>query len=317
MKALHFDGELRLGEFPRPEPREGEALIRVLVAGICNTDIEITRGYFQFRGILGHEFVGQVVEAPGAPEWIGRRVVGEINLGCGECQYCRRGLRRHCPNRTVLGILGKDGCLAEYVTLPVENLWSVPEHLPDEVAVFTEPLAASLEILECTQVRPSDRVLVVGDGKLGLLVVQVLRLAGCELAVIGRHRNKLALARDFGADVLPTDAAPRAEFDVVVEASGAPGGWETAIGAVRPRGTVVLKSTYAEVPRIDLAPVVVNEVKIVGSRCGPFDAALRLLDGGLVRTTELVSETLLLEEGVKAFSLAQQPETLKVLLTNR
>ena len=314
MKAVVFDGEA-LKVVDRSVPRRGadEALIRVRLAGICNTDIEITRGYFGFRGVLGHEFVGEVVEAED-PDWVGRRVVGEINLACGECEYCRRGLERHCPNRTVLGILGKDGCFAEYVTLPLRNLHTVPEGVEDEEAAFTEPLAAALEILQQVHVDPDSPVLVVGDGKLAQLVVRVLVLTGAQVHIVGRHPAKLRLAERVGATVVASEAVGSASYDLVVEASGSPSGWQTAIQAVRPRGTLVLKSTYAEVPRINLATVVVNEVNVVGSRCGPFRPALRLLADKRVTVRELISATYPLERAAEAFEQAKAPGVLKVLL---
>ncbi len=314
MQAVFFDGK-RVQVVERAVPRRaaGEALIRTRLAGICNTDIEITRGYFGFRGVLGHEFVGEVVEAD-EPSWVGRRVVGEINIRCGECEYCRRGLGRHCPNRTVLGILGKDGCFAEYLTLPLRNLHVVPDTVSDEQAVFTEPLAAALEILEQVQIPPSSAVLVVGDGKLAQLMIRVLVLTGVQVQVVGHHSVKLEMAARAGAVVVEGSEIQAANYDVVIEASGSPEGWETAVRAVRPRGTIVLKSTYAEVPRIDLAPIVVNELEVVGSRCGPFEPALRLLAEGRVATEDLVSARYRLSDAAEALREATSPGTLKVLL---
>ncbi|MDZ7372808.1 MAG: alcohol dehydrogenase catalytic domain-containing protein [candidate division KSB1 bacterium] len=316
MLALQFDGTLKLREVDVPRPRQGEALIRMRVAGICNTDLEITRGYFGFRGTLGHEFVGEVIEAPGNEEWVGARVVGEINLACGACWYCQRDLQRHCPNRTVLGIAGKDGCFAEYLTLPVRNLHRVPADLDDEVAVFTEPLAASLEILEQVRVAPGSLVCVIGDGKLGLLAAQVLLLTGANVHIVGKHRHKLAVAESFGAKPVDSDALSDKQYPLVVEASGSPAGLERAIRLVRPRGTIVLKSTYAEKPCVDTSRLVVDEVQVVGSRCGPFEPALRLLVREGVRTRPLVSGTFPLSRGLEAFAKAQEAGALKVLLRN-
>ncbi|RMD98681.1 MAG: alcohol dehydrogenase, partial [Calditrichaeota bacterium] len=240
MLALYFDKTLSIKNVPVPEPGPGEALIKMRMAGICNTDIEITRGYMGFRGILGHEFVGQV-EACDQPEWLGKRVVGEINLSCGACEFCRRGLGRHCPNRRVLGILQKDGAMAEYLTLNIENLHAVPDALPDDRAVFTEPLAAACEIAEQVHLLPGMKTLVIGDGKLGLLIVQVLNLYGCDVTLLGRHTSKLALAERWGISTQQSAEALESNYDLVVEASGAPGAFPLAVEKTRPRGTLVLK----------------------------------------------------------------------------
>ncbi|RME05499.1 MAG: alcohol dehydrogenase, partial [Deltaproteobacteria bacterium] len=242
MKALRFDGNLTLVDTPVPEPGVKEALIRVSCAGICNTDLEIFRGYMDFSGIPGHEFVG-VVEACEDPRWVGKRVVGEINLGCGSCPRCRRGLARHCGNRRVLGILGKDGAFAEYLTLPVANLHEVPTQLSDEAALFTEPLAAAFEILEQVHIRPDDAVLIVGDGKLAQLIARVVRTTGCRLTCLGRHPEKLEHMRRLDGIETRTDE-PAGRYDVVVECSGKPEGLSIALSALVPRGTLVLKSTF-------------------------------------------------------------------------
>ena len=316
MRALWLENQqLRFREdVPQPTPGPGEALIRVRLAGICGTDLEMVRGYYPFRGILGHEFVGEVVEAPDAPEWVGRRVVGEINLVCGECDMCRRGLSRHCRNRTVLGILGKDGAFAEYLTLPLENLHPVPDAIPDQVAVFTEPLAAALEILEQVHLRPTDRVLVVGAGRLGQLIVRVLRLTAASVDVVVRREKQRALLAPLGVGLLPPDAVPTGVYDVVVEATGNPQGFHLARQALRPRGTFVLKSTYAGTLEVDFSRIVVDEQTLVGSRCGPFDAALRVWERGLVDPRDLIEAAYPLEEGVQAFQHAARPGVLKVLL---
>jgi threonine dehydrogenase-like Zn-dependent dehydrogenase len=316
MRALHFDQTLQyLPDAPDPEPPPGEALIRTRLAGICNTDLEIMRGYFGFRGILGHEFVGEVVRADDAPALVGQRVVGEINAYCGECSTCRRGNPTHCPHRTTLGIAGRNGTMADYFTLPTNLLYPVPEPTPDEWAVFTEPLAAACEITEQIHLRPTDRVIVLGDGKLGLLIAQVLQLAGCELLAVGRHPDKLAILERRGIATRLAGEAVEPGADVVVEATGRPAGFATARSLVRPRGTLVLKSTFHGDVTLNLSMVVVDEVTLVGSRCGPFPAALRLLAQGLVDVEPLIHATYPLEEGRAAFERAVAPGVLKVLLT--
>ncbi|MBE9508342.1 MAG: alcohol dehydrogenase catalytic domain-containing protein [Chloroflexi bacterium] len=315
MRALLLKKDLRLVEdYPAPEPPPGEALVRVSMAGICNTDLELVKGYMQFQGIPGHEFVGVVERAPGAKEWEGRRVVGEINAACTTCPTCQAGRPTHCPHRTTLGIGGRDGAFAEYLTLPIRNLHSVPDALPDEAAVFVEPLAAACEILQQVHIRPTDRVVVLGDGKLGLLCAQVLALTGCELTAVGRHQEKLdILARRGIATALESNSV-EAEADLVVEATGRPEGYAAARRLVRPRGTIVLKSTYHGSFDADLTMVVVDEVTLIGSRCGPFGPALRLLAQGLVDVTSLTQARYPLSEGLTAFEHAARPGTLKVLL---
>ena len=302
---------------PLPE-RAGEALVRVTLAGVCNTDLEIVRGYAGFEGTLGHEFVGTVESAPGAPELVGRRVVGEINAGCGRCQLCRAGDARHCPERTVLGIKGRDGAFAEYLQLPSSNLLPVPEEVTDERAVFTEPLAAACGILERVRVELETRVAVVGDGKLGLLCAQVLKtLTGAGVTLVGRHESKLKIARERGVRGVKADELPanfERAFDVTVEASGSPEGFETAQRLLRPRGTLVLKSTYHGTLELNAAPVVVDEISVVGSRCGRFQPALELLRRGAVDVDSLAAEEFPLAEGVRAVERAAEPGVLKVLL---
>jgi threonine dehydrogenase-like Zn-dependent dehydrogenase len=315
MRALVYDGRLRLVEdYPRPVPPPGEALVRVQLAGICNTDLEIVRGYMGFQGVLGHEFVG-VVEEGADESLIGQRVVGEINCYCGECPTCRAGAPTHCPHRTTLGIGGRDGAFADYLSLPVANLHPVPEAISDEAAVFVEPLAAALEILEQVQIKPTDRVVVLGDGKLGLLVAQVLGLTGCDLAVGGRHEEKLAILQRRGIDARLADELPPDKADVVVECTGHPSGFAAARGLVRPRGTLVLKSTFHGNIEVNLSMLVVDEITLIGSRCGPFAPALRLLERGLVDVESLISATYPLDEGLAAFEQVQKRRMLKVLLT--
>ena len=316
MRALYFDEELSYRpDAPDPVPPPGEALIRTRLAGICNTDLEIMRGYLGFTGVLGHEFVGEVVRADDAPDLVGRRVVGEINAYCGVCPTCRRGDPTHCPNRTTLGIDRRDGTMADYFTLPLHLLYPVPPSIPDEWAVFTEPVAAACEIIEQVAIRPTDRVIVLGDGKLGLLVAQMLGLTGCDLLAVGRHPDKLAILERRGIRIqLAGDGIPPGA-DVVVEATGNAEGFAAARSLVRPRGTLVLKSTFHGDVSLDLSMVVVDEVTIVGSRCGPFPAALRLLEGRLVDVEPLIQETYTLEDGLGAFDRAAASGVLKVLLS--
>ena len=314
MNAVVWDGTLGYREdCPSPRAAAGEALVRVRLAGICNTDLEITRGYMAFRGVPGHEFVGNVVEC-GQPDLVGRRVVGEINCPCGDCAYCRRGLGHHCPERTVLGIAGRDGAFAEYLTLPVANLWPVPEGLPDEQAVFVEPLAACYEILEQVHVRPGQAVVVLGDGKLGLLAAQVLAQAGGDVLAVGHHEEKLAILARRGIRTRLAAALPARMADVVVECTGAAEGLALAAQVVRPRGTIVLKSTVAVPGVVPLAPLVVDEITVVGSRCGPFGPALGALAAGKVDVVSLIAAEYPLAAAAEAFAHAARRGTLKVLL---
>jgi threonine dehydrogenase-like Zn-dependent dehydrogenase len=316
MRGLWLEGgTLRLrDDLPRPEPGPGEARVRVAIAGICNTDLELVRGYYPFTGIPGHEFVGRVETASGAEEWVGRRVVGEINASCGTCAACMAGRRTHCERRTVLGIRGRDGAFAECLTLPLANLHEVPAGVPDESAVFAEPLAAALEIQEQVAIGPGDRVVVVGDGKLGNLVAQTLALTACALTVIGRHPAKLALLAARGIATALAGDVPRGEADVVVECTGNAEGLDLARVAVRPRGTIVLKSTYRGSASVDMSRVVVDEITLVGSRCGPFPPALALLAGGRVNVRPLVHARFPLHEAVAAFTEAARPGVMKALV---
>ncbi len=301
-------------DLPTPQPAVGEALIRVHLAGICATDLEMVRGYYPFDGIPGHEFVGEVVRADSAPQWEGRRVVGEINVICGTCTQCQHGRPTHCENRTVLGILGRDGAFAEYLTLPIANLHAVPDEVPDEHAVFTEPLAAALEIQQQIHVHPTDRVLVVGAGRLGQLIAWTLALTGCDLAVVARHEPQRTLLEKRGIRTLTEEEVPHWGMDVVVEATGSPTGFALAKYAVRPRGVIVLKSTYAGELSLDASRLVVDEVTVVGSRCGPFAPALRHLRNGLIDPDDLITARYPLEKGLEAFQKASQPGVFKVLL---
>ena len=288
--------------------------MRVRLAGVCNTDLELVQGYYPYTGVPGHEFVGVVEDAPGAAEWIGRRVVGEINAVCGECATCRAGRPTHCERRTVLGILTRNGAFATHLVLPVDNLHEVPEGVSDEIAVFTEPTAAALEIQEQVRIGPGDRVVVVGAGKLGNLVAQTLATTGCDLLVVGRSPRPLELVAARGIRTGTAETVAENEADVAVECTGNPEGLTIARRAVRPRGTIVLKSTYHGRASVDLAPIVVDEIALVGSRCGPFAPALTLLARGAVDPRPLVDERYCLTEAVAAFEHAARPGTLKVLI---
>jgi threonine dehydrogenase-like Zn-dependent dehydrogenase len=313
MLAIHFDGKPELRDLPRPEPGSGEVLVRLRLAGICHTDLEVLRGYHNFTGIMGHEFVGEVAGPAGSP-WLGKRVVGDINLGCGDCDLCRRSLSKHCRQRRVLGLMGHDGAFAQYLTLPAGNLHAVPPEITDEAAVFTEPLAAALQVLEAAPVSGTGRILVVGDGSLGLQISWVLALQGAEVHLAGHHPDHLALARPYGVMTFAEADLPPGDYDTVVEASGTPGGLDLALARVRPRGTVVLKSTYAGHYPLDSAAVVVPEVRLVGCRCGPFAAALRLVQHGWVDPRPLIAATFPLAHGLEAIDCARRRGTLKVLL---
>lgn len=317
MKALRIERRrLAVRETERP-PCGEEALIRVHLSGICNTDLEIARGYAGFRGTIGHEFVGVVEEAPG-DSMLGQRVVGEINAGCGKCDLCRAGDPRHCPDRTVLGIVGRDGAHAEFLRLPLANLIQVPDIVEDEHAVFTEPLAAACGILERVAIDTNTRVAVIGDGKLGLLCAQVIALSGADVLLIGKHAEKLRIAERRGIETsMPREAAKRKrEFDTVVEASGSASGFTAAMEILRPRGVLVLKSTFAATERatVDQARLVVDEITIVGSRCGRFQPALDLLKKGAIDIDSLISEEYSLAKGVHAMERAGKKGVMKVFL---
>jgi alcohol dehydrogenase len=316
MRALYFDGRLQYQpDTPNPTPPPGEALVRTRLAGICNTDLEIVRGYMGFKGVLGHEFVGVVTRADDAPQLVGQRVVGEINAYCGQCSTCRRGDPTHCPNRTTLGIDRRDGTMADYFTLPVNLLYAVPPAVPDEWAVFAEPLAAACEITDRVPIRPTDRVVVLGDGKLGLLIAQVLQLTGCDLLAVGRHPEKLSILERRGIRTQIAEEGVMPGADVVVEATGSADGFAAARALARPRGILVLKSTFHAEVTLDLSMLVVDEVTLIGSRCGPFPSALRLLEQRLVDVESLIHETFSLDDGLVAFERAVAPGVLKVLVT--
>ncbi|BBD62263.1 zinc-containing alcohol dehydrogenase superfamily protein [Nostoc sp. HK-01] len=314
MKGLWLENQqLKLRtDIPVPEPKLGEALVRVLHAGICNTDLELKRGYYPYAGILGHEFVGVVEQGP--ENLINKRVVGEINAACSHCRFCRRGQPTHCENRTVLGIVNRHGAFADYLCLPIENLHPVPDNVPTYIATFTEPLAAALEIQQQVVLCSDDRVLVVGDGKLGQLVAQTLALTGCDLLVIGRHPEKLTNLAARGIKTGLVDAVTDKAFDISVDCTGNPEGFAIARRALRPRGTLVMKSTYAGNLSLDASSLVVDEITLIGSRCGPFPAALELLAAEKVDVKPLIHAHYPLTEALAAFEEAQRRGVLKVLL---
>jgi threonine dehydrogenase-like Zn-dependent dehydrogenase len=318
MKAIIWDKKLRyVDDHPVPAPADGEALVRIWMAGICNTDLEITKGYMGFAGVLGHEFVGIVEKVEGPFRHLaGKRVVGDINCVCGKCAYCLGNMKTHCPNRTTLGITGRDGAFAEYMTIPVENLLKVPHNVPDGEAVFTEPLAAAFEITDQVHIKPTDRVLVMGDGKLGLLSAFVLTLTQARVTLTGKHEDKLKIARDRQIEAVTLESVSNDRaYDVVIEATGTAEGIAQALALVKPRGTIVLKSTVAVSKEINLTPVVVDEIKVIGSRCGPFEPALRALSKGLIDVKPLITATYPIEKAMEAFERAKDKNSLKVLIS--
>lgn len=320
MRALRYDGHLWLNpNEPPPTPAADEALLRVLFAGICHTDLELSHGYLNFQGILGHEFVAEVLEGPGLTP--GTRVVGEINIACQRCDLCLRGMPSQCRNRSTLGIRGYPGTFSDLMRLPVRNLIPVPDGVPDTAAVFAEPLAAALQIPALCPIAPTDRVVLIGAGKLGLLCAQVLKLTGCDLTVIARADKPLNLCQQWGIRAVDTRQHPDwlhgygpQSADVVVDCTGNAEGFALSLDVVRPRGAVVLKSTYTDLPIANLTRVVVDEVRVIGSRCGPFDAALRLMDSGLVDVESLIVAEYPLAKAEQAFTHAAQRGVLKVLL---
>ncbi len=316
MRALVFDQSLtyRARQVDPPEG-EGDTLVRVRRAGICATDLEICRGYMGFRGVLGHEFVGEVVESA-QKDLAGERVCGEINIVCGRCDLCLSGLSNHCRNRTVLGIVNHGGAFADFLRLPAANLHAVPRNVEDDEAVFTEPLAAAFQVLKQIKLDGKKWVTVLGDGRLGLLVAQVLRNAGCPVRMVGKHPDKLALCERWSIRArLLSDIDPRHDQDVVVDCTGSAAGLELAMQMARPRGTIVLKSTVAIGKAMNLAPLVIDEIQVIGSRCGPFREALRALAEKSVDVTSLIHRRMKIEQGVEAMEVAGRPGVLKVLLT--
>lgn len=313
MRALVFDRKLEFrGDYADPVAAPGEGVVRVTVAGICGTDLEIARGYMQYRGVPGHEFAGRVVESQN-PALRGKRVVGEINAGCGRCAVCFAGDARHCPNRTVLGILGRDGAFAEFVRLPDLNLIPIPDSIADDVAVFVEPLAAAYEIFEQTHLARNQTIVVLGDGRLGAMVALALKGEKYLPIVAGHHREKLARLAELGLETIE-ESSLRDKFDVVIECGGSESGFRRAIELVRPRGRIILKSTAAAAAEINLAPIVVNEITVVGSRCGRFQPALDAIVAGKVDPRPLIDGTFALDDGVAAFEAAKNPLNFKILL---
>ncbi|MFN8373521.1 MAG: alcohol dehydrogenase catalytic domain-containing protein [Anaerolineae bacterium] len=313
MRALIFDNDLRLETgIAIPQVQEDQALLKIRKAGICNTDLELMKGYRNFRGILGHEFVAEVAQGP--DELIGKRVVGEINVACGKCDLCLRGIPTQCRNRSAVGIFGHPGAFADYLALVTRNLHLVDDDITDDQAVFVEPLASALNILELVHVSPSDHVVVIGLGKLGMLAAQVLKLTGAHVTGITRRDKQAALLAKWGIAARHADELPRHHAAMVVDCTGVADGFATALQLVQPRGTIVLKSTYVGIPAADLTNIAVNEIRVVGSRCGPFEAALRLLKLGLVDVTSLIDARFPLDEAKTAIAYAEQKGALKVLL---
>ena len=322
MRALWLENnKIDLREVPQPRT-PNEALVKIRNAGICSTDLELVKGYYPYTGILGHEFVGDVVSSPlpvgeGDPKGrvrAGDRVVGEINAVCNECEQCLNGRPTHCESRTVLGIVNRDGTFAEYTTLPLANLHRVPDSVPDEMAVFTEPLAAALEIQQQVQINPTDGVLLIGAGRLGQLIAQTLALTGCDLRVVARHAHQQDLLKKRGIRIISEEEVQPWRWDIVVEATGSPGGYDLARRAIRPRGTLVMKSTYKGEINVNFSSIVVDEINIIGSRCGPFEPALRLMEAKQLDPTVLIMDEFELGNALKAFERAAEPGVLKVLI---
>jgi threonine dehydrogenase-like Zn-dependent dehydrogenase len=320
MRALYFNNKLNfVNNFPKPYPADKEALIRIHMAGICNTDIEITKGYNKFKGIPGHEFVGIVEDVNIADKsWIGKRVVGDINCACGSetCEYCKQDLGRHCPDRTTLGIQGRNGCFAEYITLPVENLYEVPDHISDEVASLTEPLAAGFEILEQIEIKAGQKVLIVGDGKLGLMINHAISSTGAIITHVGKHPEKLNISAQNNTKAILLDQMSPELFDIVIEATGSAGGFEFSLAHTKPRGTLILKSTITATQKIDLTSVVVNEITILGSRCGLFSPALSYMRNK-PNLSEIIEAIYPSNKALEAFEHAKRKGTLKILIDFR
>ncbi len=314
MRAVTYRDKLNFEpDYPDPKPGNGECLIRVRLAGICSTDLEITRGYMSFSGVLGHEMVGTVEQGPA--KWMNKRVVGEINCVCRSCDMCQAGLSTHCRRRTVMGIAGRDGCFADFVVLPERNLHEVPDNVSDEEAVFVEPLAAAWQVVKQVPIDAGARVAVLGTGRLGLLVAQVINTFDCDLEAVGRNEHSMQLCEKRHIRTRRVDEVPlRNDRDVVVDCTGSPEGLQLALGLIRPRGTIVLKSTYAGGGQIDLTPLVVNEVTMVGSRCGPFGDAIQSLARKQIDVLPMISRSMKIEKAVEAFEAAADRKNVKVLL---
>ena len=320
MLALVYDESLKLEKnYPNPTIGDDEVLIKTLLVGICNTDYEITKGYMGYKGVLGHEFVG-IVEKTGKnvdSSLVGKRVVGGINLACNNCNWCHRGLQRHCPNRSTLGIYKKDGCFSEYFTLPCNNILVVPDNVDDKTAVLVEPLAAAYEIIEQIHFKPDFKVAVVGDGKLGLCISAVFNAMNIDFLHIGKHTDKLKISENYGAKIKLLNEIKENDlksFDVVIEATGSTGGFETSANLVKPRGTLVLKSTIVAKEGLNLAGIVVDEITVVGSRCGQFEPVLRLMEKGRINVKPLISKIFKVNDFEAAFEENSKKETIKVLV---
>ncbi len=314
MKAAFFDGEKMIFDQNYPDPPSSESLVRVNLAGICGTDLEILDGYMKYNGILGHEFVGTVEKSENS-QLIGKRVVGEINVGCGVCNSCKNGMSRHCPNRTVLGILKRNGAFAEFVSLPEKNLHVLPDSISDEQAVFIEPLAAAFEIKEQVKLDSQWNVAVIGDGRLAQLIARVLNLSCKNITCFGRHRNKLQSLEKLGIKTkIGIESSNEFAFDLVVEATGSNSGFSDSMKLAKPRGIVILKSTIASRENLDLTPTVVNEITLIGSRCGLFKPAIDALSTGMITVDDLIDSTFPLEKFHEAIIHAKKPDTLKVFL---
>lgn len=318
MRAVIFDETLQYKtDYAKPIPQAGEALIKVTLAGICNTDFEITKGYMGYKGVLGHEFVGVVEDVNSADKsLIGKRVVAEISWGCDDpnCEWCAVKNYRHCPNRHTLGIWRKDGCMADYVTIPTNVLFVVPDNVSDEQAVFTEPLAAACEITEQLHIEPCQRILVQGDGKLGLITAMTLASQNYDITLVGKHADKLELVKGLGIKTILLNELGDEQFDIVVEATGSVLGFESAMAHTKPRGVLVLKSTVATGKELNLAPIVINEITVLGSRCGQFKPALRLLERRAVDFSKLITEIFSVEKSLEAFERNKDKDSVKVLL---
>ena len=321
MKAVVFndkEGLVLKTDYTKPVPQKGEALIKVSMAGICNTDAEIIKGYMGYSGVLGHEFVGVVEDVNDADKsWIGKRVVAEISYGCDnpDCPWCAVKNYRHCPDRHTIGIWRKDGCFAEYITLPTNILFEVPENVPDEQAVFVEPLAAACEITEQLHIEPTHKVVVLGDGKLGLTTALTLNAQNLDVTLVGNHQNKLDIAKAQGVKTMLLDELKVSNnFDVVVEATGSVSGFETSLNLVKPRGILVLKSTIATGKELNLAPIVINEITVLGSRCGQFGPALRLLKNNRIDFKPFISKIYSIDEAIKGFEANREKDSIKIIL---
>ena len=314
MKATYFDGKQIILDENFPDPQSDETLVRVNLAGICGTDLEILDGYMEYTGILGHEFVG-TVEKSRNPTMVGKRVVGEINAGCGKCDSCMNGIQRHCPSRTVLGILKRDGAFAEFLSLPEKNLHVIPDSISNEQAVFVEPLAAAFEIKEQVSLKPEWNVAVVGDGRLAQLIIQVIKLTCSNITCFGKHESKLEGLVQSGIKIkIGIESTDEKLFDLVVEATGSNSGFVDTMKLVKPRGIVILKSTIASRENLDLTPTIINEITLIGSRCGLFKPAIDALASGIISVNSMIDSTFPLEKFEDAIVHAKKPNTLKVFL---